>query len=64
MTETMTAATKAKTTKHTSPSFDIPDYGISKLDLPNTEMPKTFREMAEQGVARARDTLRQGEDGQ
>jgi hypothetical protein len=59
MTETTTAATRAKTTKHAASSFGVPDYGIPKFDLPNMEMPKAFREMAEQGVAHAKDTCAQ-----
>jgi phasin len=60
MTET-TTATKAKTTKHADSSFDMPDYGIlkfemPKFDLPNMEMPEALREMTENGVAHARDT--------
>ena len=60
MTETTTAATKAKTTKHAAASFDMPDYGIPKLeipkfDLPNMEMPEAFREMAEKSVEHTRD---------
>src|SRR5579864_4591332 len=60
MTETTTAASKAKTTKHPASSFDMPDYGIPKFeipkfDLPNMEMPKAFREMTEKGVAHTRD---------
>jgi phasin len=61
MTETPTAATKAKMTKHATSSFDMPDYGIPKFeipkfDLPNMEMPEAFRDIAEKGVAQARDT--------
>lgn len=59
MTETTTAATKAKTTKDAASSYGLPDYGIPKFDLPNMEMPKAFREMAEQGVAHAKDTYAQ-----
>ena len=68
MTETTSAANKAKTTKHAASSFAMPDYGTPKfempnLGLPNTEMPAAFREMAEKGVehtrdAYARDSLR------
>jgi len=59
MTETTTAATKAKT-KHAASSFDMPDYGlpkfeIPKFDLPNMEMPQALREMAEKGVEHTRD---------
>jgi phasin len=61
MTETTTAASKAKTTKHAASSFGmldcgIPKFEIPKFNLPNMEMPEAFREMAEQGVAHARDT--------
>ena len=60
MTETTTAAIKAKTSKHAASAFDIPDYGIPKFampkfDLPNMEMPEALREMAEQGVEHTRD---------
>jgi phasin len=56
MTETTPAATKATTTKHAASSFDMPEYGIPKFDLPNMEMPEAFREIAEKGIAHARDT--------
>jgi phasin len=57
----MTETTKAKTTKHAASPFGLPDYGIPKFempkfDLPNMEMPEEFREVAEKGVAHARDT--------
>ena len=60
MTETTTAATKAKTTKHAASSFGLPDYGMPKFEmpkfgLPNTEMPEAFREMAGKGVEQTRD---------
>jgi phasin len=55
-----TMPTKAKTTKPADSSFGLPDYGMPKFEmpkfgLPNTEMPEAFREMAENGVAHARD---------
>jgi phasin len=61
MTETTTAAAKTKTTKHAASSFSLRDYGIAnfempKFDLPNMEMPEAFREIAEKGVAQAKDT--------
>jgi len=55
MTETTTAATKAKTTKHAAASFDMPNYAIPKFDLPNMEMPEALREMAEKSVENTRD---------
>src|SRR5690242_9191901 len=61
MTETATAATKAKTAKHAASPFGLPDYATAnfempKFDLPNMEMPEAFREMAEKGIAQAKDT--------
>jgi phasin len=50
MTETTTAA-KGATAKHAASAFGLPNYGV-----PNMEMPEAFREMAEKGVAHARDT--------
>jgi len=55
MTETTTAATKAKATTHPASSFGMADYGIPKFDLPNMEMPEAFREIAEKGVEHTRD---------
>ena len=64
MTETTTAAIKAKTTKHVASSFDIPDYGIPKFEIPkfdlsDMEMPEAFRDMTEKGVAHAKDAYAQ-----
>jgi phasin len=57
MTETTSAANKAKTT---ASSFAMPDNGMPKFEmpkfaLPNTEMPAAFREVAEKGVEQTRD---------
>jgi phasin len=61
MTETSTAAHKAKTTERAASSFALPGhgmptFGMSKFNLPNVEMPAAFREMAEKGVEQTRDT--------
>jgi hypothetical protein len=45
MTETTTAATKAKTAKRVASPFGLPDYGIPnfempKFDMSNMEMPE------------------------
>ena len=61
MTETTTAAPKAKTTERAASSFTPPDHGMPKFEmpkfnLPNVEMPAAFREMAEKGVEQTRDT--------
>ena len=58
MTETTTAATKAKTAKHAASPFGLPDYGIPNFEMPkfdtsNMEMPEAFREMADKGIAQA-----------
>jgi phasin len=60
MTETTTAATKAKTAKHAASPFGLPDYGIPNFEMPkfgmsNMEMPEAFREMADKGIAQAKD---------
>jgi phasin len=60
MTETPTAANKAKPTKQATSSFTLPDYGMPKFEmpkfgLPNTEMPEAFGEMAEKGVEHTRN---------
>ncbi|MGO9849118.1 MAG: phasin [Methylocella sp.] len=55
MTEATTGANNAKTAKHTSSPFGMPDYGMPKFELPKMEMPEEFREMAEKGVAQAKD---------
>jgi phasin len=62
MNETTTAAAKAKTTKPAASPFAVPDFGMPKFDmpkfdLPNMEIPAEFRQMAEKGVAHARDTF-------
>jgi phasin len=38
------------------PDYGIPKFEIPKFELPNIQMPEAFREMAEQGIAHARDT--------
>ena len=60
MTEATTNTNKAKTAKRTASPFGMPDYGMPKLgmpkfDLPSMEMPEAFRDMAEKGVAQAKD---------
>jgi phasin len=54
MTETTTATTKAKTAKHAASSL-IPNLEMPKFDMSNMEMPEAFREMAEKGVAQAKE---------
>ena len=55
MTVVTTATTKAKTEKHTGPSFGLPNSETPKIDLSKVEMPAPFRELADKGVAQARN---------
>ncbi len=56
MTSATTATNQAKTAKNTGSSFGLPNYEVPKLDLPTMEVPPAFRELADQGIAQARDT--------
>jgi phasin len=56
MTEATIAATQAKTAKSSGSPFGLPNYEIPKIDLPKMEMPAAFGELADKGVAQARDT--------
>jgi phasin len=47
---------KAKADKLTGSSFDVPKFDIPKFDPSKMEMPAAFRELADKGVAQARDT--------
>jgi len=58
MAETTSTATppKAKTSKPTTNPFEMPKFEMPKFEIPNVEMPAAFRELAERGVAQAKDT--------
>jgi len=56
MTDATTGANKAKTAKLSASPFGMPNYEMPKFDLPKMEMPEAFREMAEKGVAQAKDS--------
>jgi phasin len=56
MTEAHSTTAKSKTAKPTDSSFGLPNYESPKIDLGNTEVPAAIRELAEKGVAQARDT--------
>ena len=56
MTEVTAGATKAKTAKHAASPLGLQRHEIPKSDPPNMEMPEAFREIAEKGVAQAKDT--------
>jgi len=53
MTDATTGANK--TAKHSASPLGMPNYEMPKFDLPEMEMPEAFREMAEKGVAQAKD---------
>ena len=53
---TTTTAPKMKTSKPASAAFEMPKFEMPKFDMPKVEMPAAFREMAERGVAQAKDT--------
>ena len=56
MAEAATAAPKAKPAKPAMAAFEMPKFEMPKFDMPKVEMPAAFREMAERGVAQAKDT--------
>jgi phasin len=56
-TETATAATKPDTAKPTASPFDLPKDEIPKFDLPKMEVPAAFRELADKGVAQAKNNF-------
>ncbi len=53
---TLAATNQAKTAKNTGSSFGLPNDETPNFDLPKMEGPPAFRELADQGVAQARDT--------
>jgi len=55
MTEATTGVNKAKTAKHSAFPFGVPNYEMPKFDLSKMEMPVAFREIAEKGVAQAKN---------
>ena len=38
-----------------APKFEIPKFEMPKFDVPNMEMPAAFRELAEKGIAQAKE---------
>jgi len=49
-------APKAKTTKPVTGAFEMPKFEMPKFEIPKVEMPAAFREMAERGVAQAKES--------
>jgi len=56
MTETTSVKTKpGKAAAPVSSIFELPKFDLPKFDLPKLEVPAAFREIAEKGVAQAKD---------
>ena len=58
MAETISTATpkaKAKPVAVTESAFEMPKFDMPKFEMPNVEMPAAFRELAEKGIAQAKD---------
>ena len=55
MTETITGATNARTAKRTTSPLGLPKDAMPNFDLPKIEVPVAFRELAEKGVAHAKE---------
>ncbi|HZL31930.1 MAG TPA: phasin [Pseudolabrys sp.] len=61
--QTATNTTKAKPkvatvtgeAKFEMPKFEIPKFEMPKFEMPNMEVPPAFRELAEKGIAQAKD---------
>lgn len=63
MAETTTTATPQKSKKPVAsaspdfetPKFEMPKFEMPKFEMPSMEMPAAFRELAEKGIAQAKD---------
>jgi len=55
MTEPTTATAKAKAAKHTASPFGLTNNEMPKFDPSNMKVPEAFRELAEKGVAQAKE---------
>lgn len=64
MAETTTTATPPKAKKPVAsaaapvfetPKFELPKFEIPKFEIPSMEMPAAFRELAEKGIAQAKE---------
>ena len=55
MTQSTTTTARATTAKDTASPSGRPNYEMPKFDPPNMKVPEAFRELAEKGVAQARE---------
>jgi phasin len=54
-TATTAASSKAKPKAAAEPAFEMPKFETPKFEMPRMEVPAAFREMAEKGVAQAKE---------
>jgi phasin len=54
-TNTNTPTSKPKPVAVAAPSFDMPKFEMPKFDVPKMEVPAAFREIAEKGLAQAKE---------
>jgi hypothetical protein len=55
MTEAATTTTKVSTAMHSAFPFGLPNVEIPKFSAPKMEVPAPFRELAQNGIAQAKD---------
>ena len=55
ITTTAAPKAKAKPVAITESPFEMPKFEMPKFDMPKFETPAAFREMAEKGIAQAKD---------
>ena len=51
-----TSASAFEMPKFEMPKFEMPKFEMPKFDMPNMEVPAAFREIAEKGVAQAKES--------
>jgi hypothetical protein len=59
---TTTSATKPNAANHIAAPFGLPKDDIPKFDLPTMEVPAAFRELADKGVAQAKERCERNPD--
>jgi len=55
-TATVTAKPKPKAVATSAPAFEMPKFEMPKFEMPKMEVPAAFREIAEKGVAQAKES--------
>ena len=52
---TQTSKSKPKPVAVAAPAFEMPKFELPKFEMPKFEVPTAFRELAEKGVAQAKE---------